>query len=236
MSDDLDKKRALQYLEQEALLNMGMIEPINRGTAELLYSGNDGVLLFEKKSNAYMISVDGPELAEKHLGEIDQAELFLAHQQFCVPMISKKFGLTEQLMFLQAAYLKNTLIPIDEKTKIHTLNNTHTKVVLEHYHTMDDPSYITKLIENGQIFGAFINDHLAGFIGIHLEGSIGMLEVLPDFRRQGIGYTLESYIINSMIEKGRVPFCQVFEDNLNSINLQKKLGLELSKKCLYWLF
>jgi GNAT superfamily N-acetyltransferase len=229
-------KRALQYLEQDVVLNIGMIEPINRGTAELIYAEKDGVLLLEKKSGAYMMSVDEPDLAERLVAGIIDAKLFVVYQEFCLPIINNSFGLVPQFQCLQAAYLNKTLIPPDVSIKICMLNGAHFQEVLKHYHTIDDPDYIMKLIDNGQIYGAFVNGRLAGFIGIHLEGSIGMLEVLPDFRRRGIGYALESYIVNMMIKKGWTPFCEVFENNFSSINLQKKLGFELSNQYIYWFF
>lgn len=34
----------------------------------------------------------------------------------------------------------------------------------------------------GHLFGGFLGDKLVGFIGEHPEGSIGILEVLPEFR------------------------------------------------------
>ena len=228
--------RALQYLEQDVVLNIGMIEPINRGTADFLYAEKDGVLLLEKKSGAYMMSVDEPDLAERLVAEIIDAKLFVTYQQFCLPIIKNSFGLSPQFKCLQAAYLNKTLLQTDVSIKIYMLNSAHIQEVLEHYHTMDDPDYIKKLIGNGQIYGTFVDGSLAGFIGIHLEGSIGMLEVLPEFRRRGIGYALESYIVNMMVEKGWTPFCEVFDSNLNSINMQKKLGFELSNQYLYWFF
>ena len=236
MSDEKKWIRALQYLEQDLILNIGMIEPIKRRTAELFYAEKDGVLLLEEKSGAYMLSVDEPELAEKLVAEIQEAKLFTAHQQFSLPMIESRFGLPLQFKCLPAAYLNKDLLQTDERVKIDLLDGSHIQVVLDHYHTMDDSDYITKLIDQGQVYGAFVDGSLAGFIGIHLEGSIGILEVLPEFQRLGIGSELERRIVNMMLEKGWIPFCEVFEDNLTSISLQKKLGFTISDRCLYWFF
>ncbi|MFQ7452543.1 MAG: GNAT family N-acetyltransferase [Flavonifractor plautii] len=37
------------------------------------------------------------------------------------------------------------------------------------------------------MLGAFVDGTLAGFAGFHGEGSIGLLEVLPAYRRRGLG-------------------------------------------------
>ncbi len=213
-----------------------MIEPINRGTADLLYVEKDGILLLEKKSGAYMMSVNEPDLAERLVAEILDAKIFVTYQDFCLPIIKNRFGFANQFTCLQAAYLHKTFLPSDTSIIVYLLNCDHIQEVWGHYHTMDDPDYIRNLIDNGQIYGAFVNGSLTGFIGIHPEGSIGMLEVLPEFRRRGIGSALESCIVNMMVKKGWIPFCQVFKNNLNSINMQKKLGFELSNQYIYWLF
>ena len=91
------------------------------------------------------------------------------------------------------------LLPLNSDLNIIVLNCGHIQTVLEQYHTMDDPDYIKNLMGGGRLYGALRNDRLAGFIGVHPEGSIGMLEVLPEFRRQGIGTALESYLVNKMV-------------------------------------
>ena len=77
---------------------------------------------------------------------------------------------------------------------------------------------------------------MVGFIGQHLEGSMGLLEVLPQYRKNGYGMELEQTMINYMLEKGLIPFCQVEVTNEKSLRLQKKLGLTISREQVYWLF
>lgn len=76
---------------------------------------------------------------------------------------------------------------------------------------------------------------LAGFIGTHEEGGMGMLEVFEPYRHRGIAMALEKFLINRTLEKGHTPYCQVFTDNGASINLQQKLGLRLCRKEIYWI-
>jgi len=44
------KNKAIAYLLKNPLLNMGMIEPIRRDTADILYAKADGVLIKEQKN------------------------------------------------------------------------------------------------------------------------------------------------------------------------------------------
>jgi tRNA (guanine37-N1)-methyltransferase len=118
---------------------------------------------------------------------------------------------------------------------IRRLEKKHLDIVCANYALMDDPAYMEGRIENGAMFGAFLEDELTGFIGMHTEGSIGMLEVLPQYRGQKIGKALEIYMINYCLEHGMTPYGQVVCGNEKSENLQGSLGLYFSKTKMYWL-
>lgn len=101
---------------------------------------------------------------------------------------------------------------------------------------MDDRKYIETLIDRKQLRGIFEQGALAGFIGEHLEGSMRLLEVFPEYRRKGYGYKLESYLINRFLQLNEVPFCQVMTDDVESLALQQKLGMDISRQTTIWLF
>ncbi len=84
------------------------------------------------------------------------------------------------------------------------------------------------------VFGAISDGKLAGFIGRHDDGSMGMLEVFEPFRRKGIGGALVRFLINYIMTFGRIPVCDVYEDNMSGILLQNKLGLTPSQGHAFW--
>ena len=65
---------------------------------------------------------------------------------------------------------------------------------------------------------------LVGFIGLHLEGSIGLLYILEEYKGNGYGTELEMFLVNHLLFKNKIPFGQVETENNHSIFLQKKLG------------
>lgn len=65
---------------------------------------------------------------------------------------------------------------------------------------------------------------------------MGLLYVFPEYRRRGFGTALQTYLISKTLQKGFVPFAQVEKDNINSLNLQKKLGMEKSDNLIVWLW
>ncbi len=229
------KNRAVKYLSKNPLLHMGMLEAINRNTALILYAAEDGVLIRETKSGANMISVHELEKGKEILDLISAESLFAVHQGDLADYIADKYKLQERLECVQAVYTEKTRLNVSDEIQIRRLELIHKELVLEHYNKLSE-SEITELLREGCIFGGYKENVLIGFGGIHLEGSIGLLEVFPEHRRKGYGAILESYIVNYILEKGFVPFGQIEVNNNNSIALQKKLGFQISEDSLYWLF
>lgn len=229
------KDKAIQYLIKNPILHMGMIEPIRRGSADILYAGIDGVLIKEQKSNAYMISVDNLKKGQQLLNSIVKCEAIVTHQQYMVEYILNKFGLTKSLECFQAAYMGKTKLQVKEELEIRRLEQEQIEIVLEHYNKISRKE-LGELLRSGSLFGGYKGGELIGFIGNHLEGSIGLLEVFHQYRRLGYASMLEAYMVNRMLEKGLVPFGQIVSDNEKSMALHKKLGFEISEDKLYWLF
>ena len=63
---------------------------------------------------------------------------------------------------------------------------------------------------------------------------MGLLEVLPNYRRQGIATLLQSYLTNLELSRGHIPYGQVFDGNEPSLALQRSLGYQRSAGLMYW--
>nr|WP_312576937.1 GNAT family N-acetyltransferase [Sedimentibacter sp.] len=229
------KERAITYLIKNPLLHMGMIEPIRRDTADILYAETDGVLIKEQKSNAYMVSVDNFEKGKKLINSILKCELIVVHQKYMVDYVLNRFGLTKELECVQAVYMNKNKLDIKKELAIKQLELNQLEVILEHYDKLSN-NEIQTLLKNGNLYGGYKNETLIGFVGNHLEGSIGILEIFPKYRRLGYGAMLESYMVNQMLEKDLIPFAQIEIENKKSLALQNKLGFSISKDSLIWIF
>lgn len=231
--EDYDK--AMEYLYKKSLLHMGMIEPIRRGTANILYANTDGVLLREEKSGAYMISASNIEIGRKLVDRISECNLIVLHQLDMMEYVSSKYNVKGQLECVQAVYMDKVKLCIEEELEIKPLKLSSKDVVLEHYDKLSDYE-IEELLKRDLLYGGYKEGSLIGFVGNHLEGCIGLLEVFPQYRQRGYGRALESFIINHMLDNGLVPYAQIEVDNENSISLHEKLGFTISEDRLYWMF
>ncbi len=244
----------LEQLMKNKLHHIDMIELIRRGQAKILYFEKDGVLLRDKASGVLMMTARDREAAGKILHQNherilnynreEKGWLFVSHQEFINEEACRLFGMNVFLECYQSVYTRKEMLPIPKLTvpaedgavllEMRTLGMEHLAEVTEHY-KMTEEDYIRDRIAHGCMFGAFAGEKLTGFIGIHTEGSGGMLEVLPEYRRMGIGSLLESYLINIQLEKGYIPYGQVSTDNEASLTMQKSLGLYFSKEKVWWM-
>ena len=86
------------------------------------------------------------------------------------------------------------------------------------------------------MFGAFVDGNLAGYIGVRDDGSLGMLQVMDEYRGRKIGKALQTYAVNAALEWGWIPYGQVVVGNEASVALQTALGLHMSKAPVVWMW
>lgn len=228
--------RALEYLKKTKVLHMDMIENIRRGQAEMIAVREDGVLLKDAASGIYMVTAQNKDAGERLLSETAKpAEEYVCHRKFLAESIEARFHKHTISECLQAVYTRKQPFAETEDICIRRLDDSFTDVVTENYHLFHDREYIRSRLRAGMMYGAFRKGALAGFIGVHAEGSMGMLEVFEDYRRMGIGTALEKYLINRQLEKGYTPYSQVIADNEISLALQQKLGMKVGREKIYWI-
>ena len=63
---------------------------------------------------------------------------------------------------------------------------------------------------------------------------MGLLEVLPQYRRRKLATLLQAYMIRLELSRGHIPYGQVFDGNEPSLALQRSLGMVQSMGRLYW--
>ena len=253
--EELERCRVI--LSKKKLHHMDMTELITRGQAELVYANGATICLYDKVSQIYFHTTDEKETGLIGLEAIkahakihrskEAADLMVLHQDYMKELATKVLGVEELMACKQVVYTKKEKLPItglyrldgkeaeDGMVTIKRIGKEYLGVVTSHYHTVDDPEYILDRMEKGVMYGAFFGEKLAGFIGIHAEGSMGMLEVFPKYRRRRVGKALETYLINVSLEAGQTPFGQVATGNENSTRLQESLGMCFSKEELFWM-
>ena len=233
------RKTALAYLNQNRLLYLNMLEVLRRGSGSLLWAGEDGVLLYDGPSGAHMLSARSRSALDGMLRLLPaDCALLVGHEMWYRDELAERYGLWKEEPCLQAAWLapEPPRIP-DFGGELRLLDETWTPAVCAHYSKAElaGEEDVAAAIRTGML-GAFVDGALAGFAGFHSEGTIGFLEVLPAYRRRGLGEILLLGAVRMALERGQYAFGQVLVGNAPSLALQKKAGMTLSEQPLYWLF
>ena len=133
----------------------------------------------------------------------------------------------------QSLYTKREHLPVEHKD-IRVLTMEHLPYVQKNYHLLSG-EYVKDRILNKAMYGAFIENQLVGFVGLHDDGSSGMLYVDEKCRRQHIGASLVAFHTNQMLESGFIPYAHVITDNDISVKMQEKLGYYVADQTVYWM-
>jgi len=233
------KSSVATYLSRYPNKNIDMLEILPLPTARVLAASDSGVLM--EHNGLYLLSCDEgtdagylPLLVEGLAG--DPERMIVLHSPALKDELVATYGFQAFLDVRHGVYRKQEPVAysLPEGAEIRRLDESHLGFVVRHYHMMDDEMYLRERIDEG-MYGVFLGGELAGFIGTHDERSIGLLEILPEYRRLGLAFALEAHLINHLLEQGRIPFTQVSVDNEPSLALQRKLGMELSDAAVHWL-
>ena len=232
----LRKKWAERLVKRNKTLYADMSECLHRGQGELLYAGGEGVVILDRKADVYMLAAFDKTSAEKIVDQIPRQVSegqFILHEDWLLPWMEKRFQITEKMMCQRAVYNRGISLPCSKDIEIRPLDVSWLPIVLAHYH-LGSEAYVEERLAEGAVFGAFVGGELAGFMGEHIEGSLGMLAVFEEYRRKGIAAGLESYMVNRQLSRGRLPYGDVIVGNEASLKLQRKLGLKVSKEVYCW--
>lgn len=231
------KETALARLTSNRLLYLDMLEVLRRGTAQVCRAGCDGVLLYDPPSEIWFVDADTPAALEEMLPLMEGCTILTGHQMWYKDILAAHFSFQTQQICRQSAWLapQSPAVP-PFGGEIRRLDRSWAVWAEEHYsHSFGGVAYMEDAIDRGML-GAFVEGRPAGFVGTHIEGSMGMLEVLPEYRRRGIGEALLLAMTVFCLEQGKYPYGQVFTDNAPSLALQRKVGMTLSEELLFWLF
>ena len=96
---------ALTYLSQNKLLYLNMLEVLRRGSAELLYAGEDGVLLYDRGAEAHMLSARDRAALERFLPLLEGSGAVVGHEMWYRDELTERLGLWQEAPCYQAAWL-----------------------------------------------------------------------------------------------------------------------------------
>ena len=224
------KEQALRYLRRDPLHFAGMLAALESPNTQIIHANSRGVLLSDSDFN--FLSVQFAQTAKKLIPLLERKDVLAFEPILYDPLC--KLGYMQKMVCYPCQYEASQPISfhLPPNVEIHPLSHKYDDLIFTHYH-LDDQDYLLSRVDEG-MFGIFERNNLAGFIGIHDNDEIGLLVILPAFRRKGYATLLESFMINHQLAKGRMPRGEVKIGNDASLSLQRKLGMTISDKTCAW--
>ena len=223
---------------EKNLNNIDLFALMERENGSLVYDGPEGAIVQDAEKSTFLTDIlDGDALC-RILRPLAQGEVHtvVVKSRSAQQAVSAAFGLDGKDFCTQWVYAPSEP-PAVPAFDIRPLELCHAKQAAAHYHLFEDTGpYLTSRIAAGRMWGLFDGGRLAGFVGTHSEGSMGLLEVFPEFRRKGYGLALEQYLIAWHLSRGWTPFGHVIDGNEASICLQKKAGMVCAGLPTIWLY
>ena len=215
---------------------LGIDRVLKRGTGEIIEDQAEALFVHDTVSGAYFLACENTALG---LSLLDRHEdrgigLLMASNAALGTIAFERYGFSDKLECFQVAYYGE--LPVkDSILRIRVADRSDLPMLTQSYH-MISLKEMAMVVDRKTMFLGYTGDQLVGFIGEHLEGSMGLLYVFPEFRRRGIATALEKHYIARTMEKGFVPFGQVEKNNKESLQLQKKLNMTQSEKLTIWMW
>ena len=215
---------------------LGLDRVLKRGSGEIIEEMDRALLIRDEVSGAYMLACDdavtGMVLLDRHIGR--NCSLLMVSDYSLGITAFERYGFAEKLECYQVAYFGEKP-SADSRLTVRAADEQDLPMLVKTYHLVS-PEELEKLVSRRSILLGYEREKLIGFIGEHLEGSMGILYIFPEYRRRGFGAALQTHLIARTIEKGFIPFGQVEKDNLESLKLQKKLGMTQSDELTVWMW
>lgn len=227
------RQKTIQSLLKHKKENAYLIDGLMRGTARLLYAEGDQAIGVDVNTGTVMLCCDDPETGKRLMKWAPAGQPVLLHN--CAALIDYlqgELGYGEMDECYQSVYTQKNALPVAHKD-VRPFPPEMLDYAAENY-GREAKEYLQERIRSGAFFAAFEDGELAGFCGIHMGGSLGLLFVDPKYRRTSVGSSLASYLVNKALERGGLPYAHIRVKNEASLKMQQKMGLYVGKKTVFW--
>lgn len=228
----MDNDPILRFLERDPLRCVAAREIYRRQDAHTL--AFTGRALLMHAGSLHALSADSVEDALAACEGLSDAGLLCCDCMAAMPALMARYGLTWSGICYNVVYQGSAPVPVGEGAVLAPIPPEGIETVVASYGLLS-PGDVRRHIQDGTLLGGYMQGEWVGFIGLHDEGSMGMLHIFPAYRRRGLGYTLEGLLINRLLKENRTPWAQIFTDNHASLSLQSKLGMARSDETVCWL-
>ncbi|MDW7649918.1 MAG: GNAT family N-acetyltransferase [Bacillota bacterium] len=227
----------LQYLKKDPVNNLNIIYFMENYQTEGIVRAGKSVLIRGTSDNKwlYISSSNKSELAflTKQMDKSDTN--FAAVQSWMLPLLTKERSVDWIMSTTQCLLPADVGLPRAE-LKTSPLLSQDASFIYEQlgYRDITTVEYITDRITRGESAALYERDRPVAWAATHDDGAMGLLYVLPEYRRRGYAKAVLVCLAEQIRRAGRIPFAQIEEENHRSLHLTAKLGF-VPHRDVHWL-
>lgn len=222
------QKELLEQLQKNPIQNMPVIGFFENYKVERHTIYNKSMIL-EGTSDYTWAYLSVPESNDLSilLEKFAFHSLYLANvEEWMIPHLIQSHRI-EWKLFTHRYYLPEEVEVSPSEKTFAMLDQSHVGYIHQNsaYKDYTSEQYISERLTRDISAGIWVKDSLAGWGLTHDDGSLGFLNVISEYRGQGIGEAIFRTLIRGKRESNKPVFVNVEPQNKQSINLLEKLGL-----------
>ncbi len=224
----LTREEAIELLSQEPLRHFTMITLLRGMDNPVCHTANGCVFARASRENGdfALLAADSAEQVGPLLPLLrDSDETVHVQGDRAAEFIHRHFSVSRSSDCLQL-YLPESVRVEADPTGIIDLGPEHAAYVHQHYsaHAATSVGYLRERIEQAPAVGVMVAGILAGFVMTHEELTMGVMEVLPEYRRMGLATRLNANLVMRMRERNLPCIIEIVVGNHASMRLAEAAG------------
>ena len=230
-------EKALQLLAKDKIRNCNIINFIEQYPIEQIEIMGRSVLVRGISDEVWnYISSENKDEFEKLIEEKQETDThFAIIEDWMLPYLTQNRTVVWQLTSIKLVFTQDAVMSA-AKQNISELKPEEAQYIYNHYGYQQYTSveYIANRIQHGNALGVYEDNKLVAWIATHDDGAMGLLHVLPEYRKKGYGYDLTVALTTRLCGQGKLPFVHIEENNKKSMNLALKAGFVKDRR-IHWL-
>lgn len=209
------------------------LHALEQGHAQVLGVLPGALLIYDRACDGHMLQWDDEQAARQLLRDMDRPRWLVLEGTALDEEADRLFDLRSSMLCLSCVYPSRAPLPSHPLVGLKPMRAADVPLVARHYDILS-VEMIAEAVAEGRLFGGWYQEEMVGFIGLHEEGSLGMLHVFEHWRGQGLATAIESLMINRLLDQGQRVFGQIVVGNQPSIALQRSLGFVIADQPGSW--
>ena len=216
--------------------HLGLERVLRRGTGEIIEQHEQALFVRDTVSGAFLLACEDIALGREILSRrvVPSCRLLMVSDHTLGTEAFHQHGFSDLLECYQAAWY-GAAPQLTPELTVREAGEQDLPLLLSAYDLIGADE-LRQIVERKKLLLGYDGEQCVGFVGEHLEGSMGLLFVFPAFRRKGYAAALERFMISRTLAEGYTPFGQVEKNNPASLALQKKIGMTVSENLISWMW